>query len=206
MQLRACERPDAPQAVRVAAVCERDGVPAGRGGIILGMKTAILCIGNKLMLDDGVGPAVYERLKSDYLFDGDTDLFDAGCMGMAMLPIIRDYDFVLTVDAVDETGSEPGTVFRFEPDAIAGHGVMQSLHDLRLIDVLQAAELVGYFAEGICFGMQIENMNPSSLVIGLTPKVEAALPLLVESVVAELVRRGVAVHHADGTPVSAPDA
>ena len=168
------------------------------------MKTAILCIGNKLMLDDGVGPAVYERLKSDYLFDEDTVLFDAGCMGMAMLPIIRDYDFVLTVDAVDDTGSEPGTVFRFEPDAIAGHGVMQSLHDLRLIDVLQASELVGYSAEGICFGMQVDNMSPSSLVVGLTPKVEAALPLLAESVAADLIRRGVAVCRADGSCVSAP--
>ena len=158
------------------------------------------------MLDDGVGPAVYERLRSDYRFPEDVELFDAGCLGMAMLPIIRDHDFVLTVDAVDETGSEPGTVFRFEPDAIAGHGVMQSLHDLRLIDVLQAAELVGYTAEGLCFGMQVENMSPSRATIGLTDRVSASLPLLVESVVAELVRRGLEVRHADGTLVTAPSA
>ena len=35
------------------------------------MKIAILCIGNRLMLDDGVGPAVYDALETGYRFGDD---------------------------------------------------------------------------------------------------------------------------------------
>ena len=38
-----------------------------------------------------------------------------------------------------------------------------------------------------------------ALLRGLTPRVHAALPLLVDSVLAELVRLGVQFHNADGT-------
>ncbi len=46
------------------------------------MKIAILCIGNRLMLDDGVGPAVYDALEAGYRFGDDVALYDAGCMTM----------------------------------------------------------------------------------------------------------------------------
>ena len=69
-------------------------------------------------------------------------------------------------------------------------GAMQSLHDLKLVDLFDAASLLGYTAEGFRLGMQIENMMPDEYVVGLTPKVHAALPLLVETVVAESSRRG----------------
>ena len=156
------------------------------------------------MLDDGIGPAVYDELTQNYRFPESVALFDAGCMTMDLLPVVRDYDYLIAVDAVDETGKEPGTVFRFAPEDIGGHPVMQSLHDMRLIDLLNAAALLGYEAKGVCYGMQVENMSPEFLTEGLTPKVHAALPLLAESVLAELVRQGVQFCHADGTPFVAP--
>ena len=59
--------------------------------------------------------------------------------------------------------------------------------------LFDAASLMGYSAEGICYGMQVENMSPAEFVVGLTPKVHSKLPLLVESVVAELTRAGHAI-------------
>ena len=47
-------------------------------------------------------------------------------------------------------------------------------------------------------------MSPASFIEGLTPKVHGALPLLVDSVLAELVRLGVRFHNADGTPFVPP--
>ena len=160
------------------------------------MKIAILCIGNRLMLDDGVGPAVYDALEAGYRFGDDVALYDAGCMTMDLLPHVCKADFVIVVDAVDGTGEQPGTVFRFAPGDIAGHGVMQSLHDMRLSDLLASASLLGHEADGVCFGIQVENMSPASFIEGLTPRVHAALPLLVDSVLAELVRLGVQFHNA----------
>ncbi len=150
---------------------------------------AVICVGNELMLDDGVGTAAYKELTRRYEFPENVQIYDVGCLSLDMLPVVRDFDVVMTVDAVDGTGKDPGTVFRFEPDAMAHHsGAMASLHDLKLVDLFDAAVLLGYEAEGICLGMQVENPSPAQAIIGLTPAVEAALPLLVDVVVGELAR------------------
>ena len=153
---------------------------------------ALLCVGNKLMLDDGIGPAVYEELVNRYEIPDKVELYDIGCLSMDMLFVVDKCDMVITVDAVDGTDAEPGTVFRFEPDAMARHsGATASLHDLKLVDLFDAATLLGYSAEGLCLGMQVENASPAEVTVGLTPKVYEALPLLVETVVAELYKLGV---------------
>lgn len=152
---------------------------------------AVFCVGNKLMLDDGVGPAVCEELLKRYEIPDNVELFDLGCLTLNMIERVREYDVIITVDAVDGTDAEPGTVFRFEPDAMARHsGANASLHDLKLVDLFDAATLLGYEAEGLCLGMQVENPSPAVVTVGLTPKVDAALPLLVETVAGELARLG----------------
>ncbi len=169
------------------------------------MKIAIMCIGNRLMLDDGIGPAVYDELTERFIFPENVKLFDAGCMTMDLIPMVREYDYIITVDAVDGTGEKPGTVFKFKPEDIADHPVMQSLHDLRLIDLLNAAAMLGYEASGMCFGMQGDNMSPVVLTEGLTPKVYDALSLLVDSVLAELVRLDVKFKNMDGSDFVVPN-
>lgn len=152
---------------------------------------AVFCVGNKLMLDDGVGPAAYEELLARYEFPDNVTLYDLGCLSLDMIEQVRDFDVILTVDAVDGTDAEPGTVFRFQPDAMARHsGATASLHDLKLVDLFDAATLLGYEAEGLCLGMQVENASPAFATVGLTPKVHAALPLLVDTVAGELARLG----------------
>lgn len=157
-------------------------------------RIAVICVGNKLMLDEGIGPAVYEELTRDYVFPDFVSLYDAGCMTFDMIPYVDEYDFILTVDAVDGTDKEPGTIFRYKPEDVARHaGAMQSLHDLKLIDLFDAAQLLGYEADGICLGMQVENMSPADLTIGLTPQVHKALPQLVDTVLAEVTHAGATI-------------
>lgn len=154
-------------------------------------RVAVYCVGNKLMLDDGLGPAVYDEVEKRYEKRDDVDLFDLGCLTMDQILAVNDYDYIITVDAVDGTDADPGTVFRFEPEAMARHcGPEASLHDLKLVDLFDAAALLGYQCEGLCLGMQVENPSPSEFCIGLTPKVEAALPLLVDVLAGELARIG----------------
>ena len=110
---------------------------------------------------------------------------------------------IITVDAVDGTDAAPGTVFRYAPDDMARRPAgAQSLHDLRLVDLFDAALLLDYQADGVCLGMQVENPSPAEVTVGLTPAVYDALPLLVETLLAELVRRGVEVRRKDGTLVT----
>ncbi|OUO90925.1 hydrogenase maturation protease [Gordonibacter sp. An230] len=155
------------------------------------MRIAVLFVGNRLMLDDGVGPAAYEELLERYELPPNVDAFDLGCLSLDMIGAVRDYDLLITVDAVDGTGAQPGTVLRFAPDAMARRaGATASLHDLKLVDLFDAALLLGYEAEGLCLGVQVENASPVVATIGLTPKVYEALPLLVDTVAGELARFG----------------
>lgn len=147
------------------------------------------------MLDDGIGPAVCEELRA-YEFAGEprVDLFDVGCMSLDYLSAVDTYDLMITVDALDGTDAEPGTIFRFKPEDMARRSFgSQSLHDLKLSDLFDSASLLGYEAEGVCFGMQVQNSSPAQVTIGLTPPVFAKLPDLVDCVLAELVSRGVVV-------------
>lgn len=153
------------------------------------MRAAIMCIGNLLMRDEGVGPHCAQLLEQRYRFPDNVDVLDSGTMGMSLLGDIANYDLIVVIDAVDGTGQEPGTVFTFTPDEIARHTVMHSLHDIRFKDVLDAAALLGHQPVGKCVGVQVLDMDPPDFSIGLTEPVEAALPLVMDTAV-ELLRQG----------------
>ena len=154
-------------------------------------KIAVFCVGNRLHLDDGVGPAVYDEVLKRFDVPEEVELFDLGVLTMDMINYIDTCDAVITVDAVEHSGEPVGTVLRGTPEELApAQGANLSLHDLRLKDLFDAAVLLGYDAEGICLGMQVENTEPEMLTEDLTPAVRAALPLFVETLAAEVARLG----------------
>jgi len=170
-------------------------------------RIGVFCIGNELLLDEGIGPAAARKLNAEYTFPAGVDVMDRGVMGFALIGEFQEYDYLMTVDAVDGTGEEPGTVFRYSPDDLKADPGNRGAHDTRLSDVLMACELLGCHLDAECIGMQVENMSPDQMVIGLTPKVEAALPLLCETVLAALWQQGVRgiVEKATGREVRPPE-
>jgi hydrogenase maturation protease len=155
------------------------------------VRIAVMCVGNRLMLDDGVGPAVFDELVEHWDIPDNIELLDLGCLSLAMIDRVREFDLLITVDAVDDSGEAPGTILRYPPEAMARHvGINASLHDLKLIDLFDAASLLGYHAEGLCLGMQVENASPAEATEGLTPAVHSSLPLLVDILAGELARMG----------------
>jgi len=154
-------------------------------------RILVLGIGNILMKDEGVGCRVVEELWARYEFPANVDIDDSGTMGMMILNLLRQYDFVLVVDAVNGTGYPGGTVVRLSPEDIAANQVMHSLHDIRFVDVLQAAELIGIRPEGHVVGIQVQDMEPVELTIGLSDEVEAALDTAIDAVLTVLAERGI---------------
>ena len=155
------------------------------------MKIAIICVGNELMLDDGLGIEAYRQLCASYEFPEDVRVMCAGCMTMDMVSKGDEYDLRISVDAIGETGEPAGTIFRYTPDDVARRGTpMGSLHELKLADLFDAAALLDYECEGVCIGMQVENGTPSEFIQGLTPTVFDKMPMLVDTILAELVMRG----------------
>lgn len=160
------------------------------------MRIALFCIGNKLMLDDGLGIYVYEELNAYDFIDGEhtLEIFEAACLTMDLINVVDTYDLIITVDAVDGTGLTPGTIVRYTPDELQGRSFgSQSLHDLRLSDLFDAAALLGFKSQGICLGMQVVNPSPDPVCMGLTAPVFEKLGMLTDCVLAEIVGAGVRV-------------
>lgn len=155
----------------------------------MGERVAVLGIGNPLMRDEGVGVRVIEEIMRDFDFGEDVVVMDAGTMGMTMLGLLCDSDYVLVVDALNGTGHPAGTVLRLSAEDLADNQVMHSLHDMRFSDVLDAARLMGACPEGEVVGVQVEAIE--QMVPGLTPAVEGSVPYAVDAVLRVLAERGV---------------
>ena len=152
-------------------------------------RVTVMGIGNPLMRDEGVGVRVAEVLMSSFEWPRYVTVIDAGTMGMGILNLFRDADYILVVDAVDGTGEPPGTVVRLSAEDVAPNQVMHSAHDVRFADVLEAAELAGIRPAADFVGVQVADM--SGLELGLTPEVDAAVPRAVAVVLEVLAERGV---------------
>lgn len=167
----------------------------------MSQRMLILGIGNPLMTDEGVGVRVAELLMGGFEFPEGVDVVDAGTMGLGMINLLRERDLVIVVDAVDNTGHEPGTVVIMTPEELAPAQVLHSLHDMRLPNVLEAAALTDVEPEVVCVGIQVESMQ--HWVTELTPAVEAALPAALAAVLDILANHGVEATPVDGGTMDA---
>jgi hydrogenase maturation protease len=143
----------------------------------------VMGVGNTLRGDDGFGVAVLNEVGSRAV-PGNVDLLDAGTSIIDLMEELNGRRKVVVVDAV-RGGQPPGTLYRFSPEDVAAEEVpADSLHQVGLFDTLRLAELVDCRPEEVVIiGAQPED---TSLKIGLTEAVAAAVPRAAEMVMAEI--------------------
>lgn len=150
------------------------------------MKVTVLAVGNLIRSDEGAGLHALRLLKARRLPPG-VELVEGGTDGLALLPVFRESDAVIVLDAV-LAGDEPGSLYRFPPEAVRAGRLPDRLspHQIGIFDVLGAARLLGDLPETVIIGVQ-----PGVLDWGteLSPAVAGALPGLVDLAVAEIVAR-----------------
>lgn len=158
----------------------------------------VMGVGNPLMCDEGVGPRVAELLASGFSFPDNVEVVDAGTIGFSILDLFMGRDHVIVIDAVKDTGHPAGTVVILTPEEIGANQVMHSLHDTRLVDVLQAAAMTGHTPQTICVGVQVESL--AEWVVELTPACAEAIPIAAAAVLDKLRSLGV-----EPTPIRTDD-
>jgi hydrogenase maturation protease len=150
----------------------------------------VLGVGNPLLGDEGVGPCAIDELERGYVLPQDVRILDGGAPGLSLLGEITRADRLVLLDAV-QTGARPGTVVTMEGESLfSGPDCRLSPHQIGLGDVIAAARLQGGPQEVVLFGIEPERME---LGLGLSSPVAGALPKLVETVIQQLGRWGVAV-------------
>lgn len=143
----------------------------------------VLGLGNLLLEDDGLGAAAVALLLERYTPPETVRVLDGGTLGLSLLPYLEGADRVILVDAVKIAGL-PGSFVRLDGDDV-GPAVATRLspHQVGVADLLDGARWLGRYPEClVLLGLVPESM---ALSVGLSPRVRAALPELVERIVAE---------------------
>jgi len=135
----------------------------------------VLGLGNVLLGDDGVGPALVERVRE--LFSGmeEVDCMDGGTQGLALLGHLAGREALIILDAL-AAGKAPGEVSVLAKSELLGVGALRSTtaHESNAGELLEAAHLLGELPEQVFLvGVQPERLRTE---LGLSPSVAAAFP------------------------------
>lgn len=149
------------------------------------VSTTVLCIGNTLMGDDGVGAAVAHEL-------GEREVERCRVVvranaEMGLLKYFLDGDRIIVVDALD-AGAEAGSVFRFTPDQ-AGVTELRSnnIHGMGIGFLVTNARLSGHDPDVTIYGVQVGDVRPIGDV--LSEPVSSAVPLVAKMIAEEIEAR-----------------
>ena len=152
------------------------------------MKTAIYGIGNILMGDDGVGPAVVRYLESNQLLPPGVTVEDLGTPSLDLPSYLAGYDSVIFVDAV-AADEPPGTIRTYTREEIvaAPPGIRISPHEPSINDALIVLDFAGTAPRDVT----LVGIVPETLDGGmqLSARVAAAVPRAAEVVLQELALR-----------------
>lgn len=135
--------------------------------------TLVLCLGNELRRDDGVGWKVADQLEAAP--PPGAVVRRSAVSGFYLLDELIDFDRVVVVDAVRTGTREPGDVFAFPIEALNGPAG-PSPHAVGLPTVLRVGRQCGLTLPRVIHVVAIEVADMETLGVGLTPPVEAALP------------------------------
>ena len=154
------------------------------------MKPLILGIGNLLLSDEGVGVTAVQMLEKNPILTQYLDFIDGGTCGMELLDYIANRKHLIIIDAVLANKQAGEIVVLYNEQIPTFFTQKISPHQLGICDVLSALKLTDELPVNLCLiGIQPDSLEPC---IGLSPKIQAALPKVYEHLAEELMKYGLA--------------
>jgi hydrogenase maturation protease len=150
-------------------------------------RIGVLGLGNVLMGDDAFGPWVVQVLLAEYDFSPDVTVEDLGTPGLDLIPYVCDLQALVLVDTV-RADAAPGSLRLYRRGDLLRHapGVRLTPHDPGVKEALLSAEFAGGGpAEVLLVGAVPAS---TSMGVGLSAPLRAAVPLAVGEVLRELRR------------------
>ena len=150
------------------------------------MKTLVLGLGNLILTDDGVGIHVVRALATRLNNQRNVEVAEASLGGLRLLEAMAGYERVILVDAIQTREGKVGEVYQLAPADFQKCLHVSSSHDLDFGTALKLGEQMGFAMpqEIVIFAVEVEDV----LTFGeqCTPQVQAAIPSVVEAVLAEI--------------------
>ena len=149
------------------------------------MKTLVLGLGNPLRCDDGVGIWVVRSLREKEI-PAEAEVLEAATSGLDLLEIVTGYDRVIIVDAIVSGEGLPGEVHKLSLSDLSPYSSLVLSHGIDLPTVVKLGEALGLPQPKEILIFAVEAEDVSSFSEECTPRVEAAIPQVVELVLREL--------------------
>lgn len=151
-----------------------------------GPRAAVIGVGNEFRGDDGIGPAVAGEVGRRNLPGVRVEVCDGEPAGL--LQAWEGVELAIVVDALLCDPAAPGRVWRSIVDQMPGTAGVASSHAMGIPEALLLGQALGLVPDTlVVFAVEAASLE---LGTGLSPQVTAAMPEVVEAVLAELNRVG----------------
>jgi hydrogenase maturation protease len=138
------------------------------------MKILVLGIGNDILHDDGVGPAVVRELRHlDCPFD--VFLATTNLSGFPLLDLVTGYDILIIVDAI-KSERNPGEIIWAQSGDFSPLTHTYSQHNMDILRMLELGKQMGICIPSNIRIMAIEAYDVTSFGEFLTPAVADIVP------------------------------
>jgi len=146
--------------------------------------TRIICLGNPLMRDEGIGIRLALELSFHLSGNPDVEVLDLGTGGLAIMHAIAGWKKIIFVDCAI-MGQAPGTMLRFTPQQVTSKKIRMrySLHEGDLLNTLDLSQRLGQCPdEVVIFGIEPKEIADGE---GLTDELQNNIRQYVQTILQE---------------------
>lgn len=145
------------------------------------MRTLVLGVGNPILSDDGVGIHVARELKQLSL--PDVEVEELAASGLELLDLVMGYDKVIIIDAIQTRNGTPGEIHHLQEGDFEKSVHGSSPHGINIATALALGRKIApdRMPKEVVF-IAVEAEDLVNVNERLTPRVQAALPKLIETV------------------------
>lgn len=144
----------------------------------------IICLGNPLMRDEGIGIRLASELLDHLADDPEIEVMDLGTGGLSVMHAMADREKIIFVDCAI-MGQAPGTMLRFTPEQVRSKKVRMrySLHEGDLLNTLELSSRLGECpGEIVIFGIEPKEIADGE---GLTSELQNNIRQYVQTILQE---------------------
>ncbi len=166
--------------LRAPAMTGEAAGPAEGGTLVLGL-------GNELRGDDGLGPAVVRALTAHHGLPSEVKVLDGGLAGVETVLLLKGARRAIIVDAAEQ-GLAPGAWRRLPLAAVLEHAARNGGGSWHAAGLAEALAL-GQALDVLPLNLVVYAVQPqrADFAPGLSEPLQAAIPLLCEQILADLL-------------------
>ena len=145
----------------------------------------IICLGNPLMRDEGIGIRLASELLAHLAENPDVEVMDLGTGGLSVIHAITGREKIIFVDCA-VMGQTPGLMLSFTPEQVRSSKMRMrySLHEGDLLNTLELSRRLGECPDDIViFGIEPKEITHGE---GLTSELENNIQQYVQTILEEI--------------------